>query len=118
MGWGWITDPAGFLCWGKVPSTPADRATEKARLTASRQRQEKVREDARRRRGLIFALRSSGATTAEIARVIGTSWPRVRQIEHGIDAAIQREADRRFPLPRWHDWAAYAADLAARWPRA
>ena len=115
MPWGYVPGVAGSLHWSNRPLTPAERRAEVRRVAASKRRRAKMIADAHRRRGLIYALRSSGATTAEIARAAGCSWPRVRQIEAEIDRAIHRAADRRFPLPRWHDWEGYARGLARSW---
>lgn len=58
------------------------------------------------KRGLIFALRSNGATLKEIGDVIGLSRERIRALDKMSMREIERVADRRFPLARGR-WADY-----------
>lgn len=63
------------------------------------------RASSRLRRGIIFALRSDGATFVEIAEQLVLSSSRVQQLFRQAERRIWMSADARFPVG--HDWSSY-----------
>lgn len=51
------------------------------------------------RRGLIYAAHADGFTFNRIGAALGISGSRARQLDALTRRRIEREADRRFPLP-------------------